>query len=133
MGARIGVHEGFRVSSSSTNAISALEHEEEVTDALIEWLNEGYDIGPFDPGDIPFKNMRTSGLMCKMKPNGKARIILNLSKGRPVSVNEGIDKSQFPTSMSSTTAWIRIMIRCGMNCRFMKTDWSGKYLFNDII
>ena len=65
--------------------------------------------------------------MCKMKPNGKARIILNLSRGKPVSVNEGIDKMEFPAVMSSTTAWIRIMIRCGKGCRFAKCDWQAAY------
>lgn len=65
--------------------------------------------------------------MCKIKPNGKARIIINLSKGSPVSVNEFINNKEFPTPMSSTTAWIRIMLRCGRNCRFTKTDWSAAY------
>ena len=126
-GARIGVSDGYRVPSTSTNAPSALEHGEEVTDALLQWVEEGLVIGPYDPGEVPFDRTKVSGLMCRLKPNGKARIIINLSKGKPMSVNEGIRKEDFPTAMSSTTAWIRIMLRCGRNCRFAKCDWASAY------
>ena len=126
-GARIGVSEAYRVSSRSTNAPSAIEHGEEVTDALLEWIDEGYVTGPYEEKEIPFPAAKVSGLMCRMKPNGKARIIINLSKGKPSSVNEGIDKLEFPTAMSSTTAWIRIIWRCGKHCRFTKCDWASAY------
>ena len=53
-GARIGVADACRVSSTSSNAPSAIEHGEEVTDALLEWIEDGYVIGPFDPEDVPF-------------------------------------------------------------------------------
>lgn len=126
-GARLGVAEEYRKASTSTNAASALDHGEEVTDALLDWLKEGYCIGPFEPDDVPFDEVKISGLMCKMKPNGKARIIVNFSKGKPVSVNDGIDKKKFPTAMSSTTAWIRILLRSGKNSRFCKCDWGAAY------
>ena len=126
-GARIGVNESYRVSSSSSNAPSAIEHGEEVTDALLDWIDEDYVIGPYDPDKVPFRNKKISGLMCRIKPNGKARIIINFSKGRPSSVNEGINKDEYPTAMSSTTEWIRVMLRCGRNCRFSKCDWSLAY------
>ena len=42
-------------------------------------------------------------------------------------MNEGIDKLEFPTAMSSTTAWIRIIWRCGRHCRFTKCDWASAY------
>ena len=67
-------------------------------------------MGPMRKEDIPFPETKISGLMCKIKPNGTARIILNLSKGSPVSVNEGINKKDFSTIMSSTTEWIRVML-----------------------
>ena len=120
-GARLGVSEDCRVPTTITNAPSALDHGEEVTDALIYWQNEKYAIGPFD------ENKKNSGLMCKMKPNGKAWIFVNLSKEKPVSVNKGIDKKKFPTAIFSTTAWIRIMLRCGKNCRFSECDWAVAY------
>ena len=39
-----------------------------------------------------------NGLMTKAKPNGNVRVILNLSKGIPSCLNEGIDKADFPTN-----------------------------------
>ena len=104
-----------------------MECGEQVTDALLDWLEEGFVIGPYDPEEVPFDKQKISRLMCRLKPNGKARIIINLSKGYPVSVNEGINKDDFPTAMSSTTAWIRILWRCGRNSRFAKNDWASAY------
>ena len=126
-GARLGVTRECQVSSTSSNAPSSLEHGEEVTDALVEWLENKFAIGPFELDEIPFPKSKISGLMCKMKPNGKARIIVNMSKGKPVSVNEGINKDDFPAAMSSTRAWIRILWRCGKNTRFTKCDWAAAY------
>ena len=126
-GAKIGVNEECRVASKSTNAASALEKGEEVTDALVDWLENKVVIGPYDRNEVPFNMCKISGLMCRMKPNGKARIIVNMSKGKPNSVNEGIRKEDYPTSMSSTRAWLRIMWRCGRNCRFCKLDWCSAY------
>ena len=97
-GARLGVTGKDRVASTSSNAASAMEHGEEVTDAIVGWLDDGYAIGPFDCDEIPFNQVRVSGLMCKLKPTGKARVIVNMSRGQPYSVNEGIDKDEFPQS-----------------------------------
>ena len=52
-------------------------------------------MGPFDKEDIPFEVNRYSGLMVKLKPDGSATLILNLSKGDPYSVIEGIDTTDF--------------------------------------
>ena len=68
-----------------------------------------------------------SGLMAKLKPTGEGRPILNLSRGKPFSVNEGIDRKNYPTSMSSTTKWVRVLIRCGVGAKMAKNDWAGAY------
>ena len=90
-------------------------------------MKDGFVIGPFKEKEVPFNVTKVSGIMWRMKPNGKARIIINLSKGHPMSVNEGIDKMDFPTAMSSTKAWVRILLRCGPNSIFAKCDWSSAY------
>ena len=71
-GAKLGVKVGNRVPSTSTNAPSAIEAGYQVTDAVVGWLRDGYAIGPFNRDDLPFRNVKISGLMCKIKPNGKA-------------------------------------------------------------
>ena len=54
-GSRIGVCDSHRVSSSSTNAPSAIEHGKEDTEALFDWLDEGFVIGPFNKDEIPLR------------------------------------------------------------------------------
>ena len=46
--ARIGVEEAYRVPSTSSNAPSAIECGEEVIDSLLDWIEDGYVIEPFD-------------------------------------------------------------------------------------
>ena len=51
--------------------------------------------GPVKEEDLPL-NAKVNGIMCKEKPNGSVRIILNLSLPEALSVNDGIDKDEFP-------------------------------------
>ena len=126
-GASIGLRDDSRIASRSTNAPSAIEHGDRVTDALAAWVEDGLAIGPYKNEDIPFVVYRISGLMTKEKPNGSVRIIVNLSKGDPISVNEGIECPELDTLMSSTTEWIRILWKIGKGGRFCKLDWSSAY------
>ena len=57
-GAKLGVVEEYRVSSTSTNAVSALDNGEEVTDALAGWIEDGFAIGPYSKEDMPFKEAK---------------------------------------------------------------------------
>jgi hypothetical protein len=38
-----------------------------------------------------------------------------------------MDKKDFPTVMSSTENWVRILLRCGKGARFCKNDWANAY------
>ena len=120
-GARIGCQGVFREPSVSKNTPMAYEAGEQVSDAVSEWVREGYARGPVDKKDLP-EDAKVSGIMTKIKPNGSVRVILNLSSPVGRSVNEGIDNSQFPASMSSTTKWLRILHRAGKNCYIVKFD-----------
>ena len=126
-GASLGVSEECQVSSTATNAPSAIEEGEKVSDELASWISKGFVIGPLEKKDIPFQKMKISGLMTKTKPNGSVRPILNFSSGNPKSLNEGINKKDFPAKMSSTEEWVRILLRCGKHARFAKNDWSNAY------
>ena len=126
-GADIGCRDEYRVQSASTNAPSAFEDGEKVSDAICEWLAQGYAIGPLDKDEIPFDWVKINGLMTRPKPNGKVRIILNLSKGDPCCVNDGIDKSDFPTVMGSVKRFVRMLISCGEGAEFTKLDWAAAY------
>ena len=65
--------------------------------------------------------------MCRQKPNGSARIILNLSAPEGISVNDGIDNEDFPTSMASTAMWLAVLDRAGRACLISKCDWAAAY------
>ena len=36
-------------------------------------------LGPFESNNLPFQNVKISGLMAKIKPNGKARVIISIT------------------------------------------------------
>ena len=126
-GASIGVAQGSDMPSDSTNASSAFESGAQISDAICKMIEEDFVMGPFKEEDLPFSANRFSGIMAKMKPNNTARMILNLSRGFPHSVNSGIDKADFPTLMSSTESWIRVLFRCGRGAEMTKTDWAAAY------
>ena len=125
-GARIGCEGDFRKPSVSKNAPMAYECGDRVSDAITEWVKEGYVRGPVPKCEVP-RNAKISGIMTKAKPNGSVRVILNLSAPIGCSVNEGIDNANFPATMSSTLKWLRILNRAGRGCFIMKTDWAAAY------
>ena len=126
-GASIGVNKECQIPSTATNAPSAIEEGEKVSDELASWIAKGFVVGPLKKGEVPFEKSKFSGLMTKIKPNGSVRPILNFSKGVPKSLNEGINSKDFPTVMSSTEEWVRILLRCGKRARFCKNDWAAAY------
>ena len=83
-GANIGCSEEYRVASTATNALSAHEQGEKVSEAICEWIDQGYAIGPMNREDIPFPWIKVSGLMTRPKPNGKVRVILNQSREKTI-------------------------------------------------
>jgi len=125
-GADIGCRGRFREQSFSDNAPSAFEYPAEITDAVADWITQGFVAGPFDPATRP-SGVKVNGMMCRQKPNGSARIILNLSAPSGISVNDGIDTDDFPTTMSSTGRWIEVLNAAGLGCLMSKCDWAAAY------
>ena len=125
-GADIGCRGRFRYSSSSKNAPSAYEAGAQVTDAIAEWVEAGYAFGPVEESEVPAA-AKISGIMVKMKPNGAARVILNLSAPKGMAVNEGIAADEFPAVMSSTEAWLEVLNRAGRRAWMTKIDWAAAY------
>ena len=125
-GAKIGCTGKFREPSKASNAPSAFEDGEKVTDAICDWVKKGFAFGPVKFEDVP-ANAKYSGIMTRAKPNGSVRIILNLSSPAGRCVNEGINPEDFPASMSSTNKWLTALNRAGRNCLICKCDWSDAY------
>ena len=125
-GADIGCRGDARNPSTSSNAPSAYEFPAQITDAIAGWVASGFAAGPFNPADRP-QNAKVSGIMCREKPNGSARVILNLSAPKGSSVNDGIISAEFPTSMSSTKKWLEVLDKAGQRCLILKMDWANAY------
>ena len=114
--------------SVSSNAPSAYEHGEKITDAIVDGLHKRIMFGPMDEHEIPFESIKVNGMMVKLKPDNSARIILNMSQGFPFNVNDGIDNDQFEVYMSSTVRWLRAIHMAGRGCFLTKLDWKVKIL-----
>ena len=125
-GADIGCRGEARLPTRSKNSPSALEFGAQVSDAIADWVVKGFAHGPVRPQDLP-KSAKVSGMMCKLKPNGSVRIIQNLSAPKLRSVNDGINKKDFPAQMSSTRLFILALIRAGRGALMVKIDWSDAY------
>jgi hypothetical protein len=125
-GADIGCEGEFRMSSFSTNAPSAYEYPIQVSDAIAQWVSKGFAVGPIAKERVP-EGIKVNGIMCRPKPNGSVRIILNLSAPEGRAVNDGIDSGKFPATMSSTSRWLAVLYRAGRGCKITKLDWSDAY------
>ena len=125
-GARIGCTGVYRSPTTASNAPSAIQNGERVSDAIASWVSKGFAYGPVDPEDTPAE-AKFSGLMAREKPDGAVRVILNLSAPKGLSVNDGIDTSFFPTSMASTTQWLRVLNKTGRGSFMVKVDWASAY------
>ena len=125
-GADIGCRGPARQGSFSSNAASCERYPEQITEAIGGWLEKGFAAGPFRREEVP-EGAKINGIMCRPKPNGAVRVILNMSAPAGSSVNDGIDGEEFPAVMSSTAKWVAVLNRAGRNCLMTKADWSDAY------
>lgn len=125
-GADIGCRGLYRNPSTASNAPSAIQNGERVSDSLAEWVAKKFAYGPVPPNQVP-PHAKFAGLMTRNKPNGAVRVILNLSAPKGSSVNEGILTEEFPTSMASTAHWLRALNNAGRGSLMCKIDWASAY------
>ena len=127
-GCDIGTRGEYLCPSTATNAPSAYEYGDRVTDSIVDGIKSGIMMRPMAESDIPFKQegVKVNGIMVNIKPNGVARVILNMSKGFPFCVNEGMkNEERFEISMSSTNRWLKVMHKAGRGCWICKLDWAA--------
>jgi hypothetical protein len=122
----IGCKGVYRAASHSKNAKNAYVNGRQVSDAIAAWVSLGYAYGPVPEEDLPH-NAKVNGILTRTKPNGSVRIILNLSAPKGFRVNDGINKDDFPATMSSTEAWLAVLNKLGLGCSIMKVDFADAY------
>jgi hypothetical protein len=83
----------------------------------------GIVMGPVKKEELP-EGAKANRIMCRRKPNGSARIILNMSSPQGHSVNEGINAEEFPAKMPSTGKLLAVLQRVERGCKIMKLDWA---------
>jgi len=125
-GADIGCRGAARAASRSKNASSCNGQEAAISEAVAGWVVKHFAAGPFEEGEVP-AGAKINSMMCRPKPNGSVRVILNLSAPSGISVNDGIDTNEFPAVMSSTAKWLLVLNKAGRGALMTKIDWSDAY------
>ena len=139
-GARLGVEQEGRWPSQGANSPTAYEFGERVADSLQTGIIDGYLCGPFSKEDVETiwpEGVKISPILVRLKPNGAARIIMDLSyphdqelgNGVPCSPNEGMKnfKEFEEVQMTTDKKFRKAMFWSGWPAEVMKTDWCIAY------
>ena len=124
-GFRHGFDIGFRGNFSDPNARprnlkSARDNFAKVTEAVVKELNRGHTSGPFP--FPPFPHTHCSPIGAAPKPDGSARLILDLSSPRGESVNDGISREEFRCKYSKFDDAVSIVLHLGQGAVLGKID-----------
>ena len=136
-GANLGIEGEGRWASHGPNNPSALQFGARLADSLQSAIKAGIMWGPLTLEEMPWKAFKVSPLTVRLKPNGAARIIMNLSwphegklgDGKPISVNAGMAEWECfeETKMTSDYRWRECLYRAGCPCSMVKSDWNCAY------
>ena len=119
-GFSIGFNNTCHVPTQPNNLLSATQHSEEVTKALQKELQRGHTSGPFlHP---PWKDLHCSPLGSREKKDGSRRLIMDLSQPQGSSINDNIDKGDFPCQYTHFDNATNMVYNQGRNCLMTKID-----------
>jgi hypothetical protein len=125
-GCDLGTRGEYLCPSTSSNAPSAFEYGDRVTDYIVDGIKIGIVMGPMRKMEIPFESVKVNELMVKLKDNGVARNCMNMSRGDPFCANNGMfNDERFEVTKSTTKEWLVSLHSAGRGCWFCKIDWSG--------
>ena len=127
-GFRHGFNIGFRGLLNEQplkNNKSARDNPEKVSQAIAKEVERGHTAGPFlSP---PFPHCHISPLGAAPKPDGSCRLILDLSQPAGDSVNDNINKAEFPCNYTHFDAATDLVFRMGRGCYLTKIDIKHAY------
>ena len=78
-GAKIGCEGEGRWPTRGRNDPSVSTHGWEIADEILTWIDMGICVGPLKIDELPFEDFSVSPLSTRMKPNGRVRLILDLT------------------------------------------------------
>ena len=128
LGFRNGFNLGFRGILNEkplTNNKSARDNPELVSAAIAKEVNRGHTAGPFP--HPPFTHCHVSPIGAAPKPDGSCRLILDLSQPSGDSVNDNINKQEFPCNYTHFDAATDLTFRMGRGCYLTKIDIKHAY------
>ena len=122
-GLKHGFDIGFKaptLTNNYRNLLSATEHQQAVTTAIIKEITRGHISGPFSAP--PLQHIHCSPLGSRDKKDGSRRLIMDLSQPRGSSINDGIDKEEFTVQYSHFDEATDIVHKMGTDCLMSKID-----------
>ena len=127
-GFKHGFNLGFRGTINEEplrNNKTARDNPSLVSAAIAKELERGHTAGPFV--SPPFEHCHVSPLGAAPKPDGSCRLILDLSQPSGDSVNDNIDKKEFPCNYTHFDAATDLCFRMGRGCYLTKIDIKHAY------
>ena len=132
-GADIGCRGSARLPTTARNSPTAYQYGPRVMDSIQGWVVDGLCYGPLKPEEMPFQDYTINPIVVKIKPNGAARVCINMSapyskpwhkEDEPRAVNSGVNKEEFPSSMGSTRSFSISLSKAGCPAEMIKIDWN---------
>ena len=113
-------YSGPHINLVPKNLLSATAHQDSVSSALCTELSRGHTSGPFTTP--PFTSLHCSPLGSAEKKDGSRRLIMDLSQPTGASINDGIQKEEFPIKYTLFDVATNMVYRRGRSCLMAKID-----------
>lgn len=120
----LGFHGNINQQLRNNNK-SARENQLQVTMAIRKEVARGHTAGPFD--SPPFAQNHISPLGAAPKQDGTCRLVLDLSQPKGESINDNIDKAEFPCTYMHFDQATEMIVRVGRGCFLSKIDIKHAY------
>ena len=110
---------------TASNAKSAYENGQMLTDKIASWIKKGFVAGPFNCPPVPGFRANPLATVCR---SGKIRPILNMSGPRGRSFNDNIDERKLEKVHMSTARLFSYAVKeAGVGAVFSKFDICDAY------
>ena len=127
-GFRIGFHPNcVKLKSASSNCPSSRDHVGVIDGYLTTEIHAGRVVGPLKTPPFPYLQISRFGVIPKKNKVNAWRLILDLSFPLGHSVNDGIDKSEFPVCYAKVDDAIRLIVKLGKGALMAKVDIKNAY------
>ena len=127
-GFRIGFHPNcVKLKSASSNCPSSRDHVGVIDEYLTTEIHAGRVVVPLKTPPFPYLQISRFGVIPKKNKVNAWRLILDLSFPLEHSVNDGIDKSEFPVGYAKVDDAIRLIVKLGKGALMAKVDIKNAY------